>query len=203
MDLTAENIVTIRHYSMINVFTGTVYHKDGISVVVKLPRECLKATFLKDDPIVTAYNTGSDFRITGGRVKEFIKSEELLAYEEDMPDEGSKMRAYNRFPVSLYADYRVAEAHDNKKYFALVKDISEYGIMIYSKESHFKGLNLIMDIFLTREILSLTAEIVRMAEHDGFYEYGMKIKHSGPVVYNQIRNYVRKEEEELTGKYSI
>lgn len=176
MDLAAGNIVTMRHYSMINVFTGTVYDKNGNSVVVKLPKECLKATFMKNDPIVAAYETGPDAEITGGRVTDFIRSEELLIYEEDVPDEGSKMRAYKRFPVSLYADYRVNEAQDNKKYFALVKDISDYGLMIYSRLSHFKGLSLLLDIFLTRDILSLTAEIVRKVEHDGYFEYGMKIR---------------------------
>jgi hypothetical protein len=117
-------------------------------------------------------------------------------------DEGSRLRSYERFPVSLYADYRVVETMSNRKYFALVKDISDYGLMVYSKEEHFKGHKLNMDIYLSRDILSLTAEIVRKVDRGDYYEYGLKIRHNGPVVFNQIKNFVRKEQEELIGKYS-
>ena len=54
-----------------------------------------------------------------------------------------------------------------------------------------------MDIYLTRDILSLTAEVVRKAEHEGYYEYGLKIRHCGPVVFNHIKNYVKKSQNEL------
>jgi hypothetical protein len=107
------------------------------------------------------------------------------------------MRSYERYPVSLYADYRVLEEQGRRKCFALIKDISEYGVLIYSNESHFKGLRLAMDIYLTRDILSLTAEIVRKVECEGYYEYGLKIKHSGPVVFNHIKNFVKKSQNEL------
>ncbi len=202
MDLSEGTVVTIRHYSMINVFSSIVCNVNDDSIAVRLPRECMKATFMEDDPIVAAYESDAAVNIKGGKVLKFNRAEELLVYSEDVPDEGSRMRSYERFPVSLYADYRVAEALGNKKSFALVKDISEYGVMIYSKESHFKGLKLLMDIFLTRDILSLTAEIVRKVECGAYYEYGLKIKHSGPVVFNHIKNYVKKEQDELIGKYS-
>lgn len=202
MELTEGAIVTLRHYSMINVFSSVICGIKDNSIAVRLPRECVNAVFQERDPIVAAYETDSKINIKGGKVLSFKKEQELLVYEEDIPDEGSRMRSYERFPVSLYADYRVAEAPGNKKSFALVKDLSEYGLMIYSRDSHFKGLRLLLDIFLTRDILSLTAEIVRKVELDGYYEYGLKIRHRGPVVFNHIRNFVRKEQEELTGKYS-
>jgi hypothetical protein len=94
------------------------------------------------------------------------------------------------------------EESGHKKNYALVKDISEFGLMIYSTESHFKGLRFNMDIYLTREILNLTSEIIRKVEHDGYYEYGLRIKHNGPHVFSQIKNYVRKSQEELTSKFS-
>jgi len=202
MEMTEGSIITLRHYSMINTFKSVVCDIKGNLVSVKLPRECVNAVFSERDPIVAAYETESKVNIKGGTILTHNRERDLLIYEEDVPDEGSKLRSYERFPVSLYADYRVAEAPGNKKCFALVKDLSEYGVMIYSMESHFKRLKLLLDIFLTRDILSLTGEIVRKAELDGYYEYGLKIKHNGPLVFNHIRNFVRKEQEELAGKYS-
>ncbi len=197
MTVEAGEIVTIRHYSMINVFKSTVISVDGTGTEVKLPKECQKAEFLCGDPLVVAYGNDENVRIVGARISEYRKTEEILAYKEDDPGEDARMRSYERYPVSLYADYRIVEEQGRKKCFALVKDISEYGVLIYSNESHFKGLRLAMDIYLTRDILSLTAEIVRKVEHKGYYEYGLKIKHSGPVVFNHIKNYVKKSQNEL------
>ena len=186
---------------MINLFSTIENDVKGRTIVVKLPKECMKSMFLAGDPIVSCYETDSRVYIRGGRILEFNKKDEMLVYSEDEYDEGSRMRSYERFPVSLYADYRVAEALGNKKSFALVKDISDYGLLIYSKESHFKGLRLIMDIYLTRDILSLTGEIVRKVEYDGYYEYGLKIRHNGPVVFNHIKTFVKKQQDELFSKY--
>ncbi|HEX2947496.1 MAG TPA: PilZ domain-containing protein [Clostridia bacterium] len=197
MTVEAGTMVTIRHYSMINVFKSSITSIEGNRAEVKLPKECQKAEFLRGDPLVIAYYGEESSRIVGARILEYRKAEEALVYIEDDPDEGSRMRSYERFPVSLYADYRVVEEQGRRKCFALVKDISEYGVMIYSSESHFKGLRLAMDIYLTRDILSLTAEIVRKTEYEGYYEYGLKIRHSGPVVFNHIKNYVKKSQNEL------
>jgi len=194
-------VVTIKHYSMTNVFKSIVSNVNEFCIEVKLPKECMKTAFLPGDPLVVAYESGYYVGIKGARIIDFNKDEELLTFSEDTLDEGAKMRAHNRFPVSLYADYRVIEEYSNKKNFALVKDISEYGLMIYSKDSHYKGMSMNIDIYLTREILSLTAVIVRKVEHEGYYEYGLKIKHEGPYVFNRIRNYINKSEKDLLGKY--
>ncbi|NMA33665.1 MAG: PilZ domain-containing protein [Clostridiaceae bacterium] len=202
MGLTEGSVVTMRHYSMINVFSSIVDEIKDDKITVKLPKECQKATFLEDDPLVTAYELDTKAVIKGGRIAGYDKDAGLLTYTEDVLDEGSRMRSYERFPVSLYADYRVVEMPGYKKHYALIKDISDYGLMLYSKEDHFKGLKLNLDIYLARDILSLTAEIVRKVDRGGYYEYGLKIRHNGPIVFNQIKNFVRKEQEELIGKYS-
>ncbi len=200
MDIRPGLVITVRHYSLLNVFKGIVLDVQGSSATIKLPKECLKTSFLKGDPLVVAYETEKSVQITGGRIVDFNAGDEQLVFSEDVPDEGITMRAYERFPVSLYADFRLAEG--GKKCFALVKDISEYGMLIYSRESFFKGQKLHLDVFLTRDIMSLTAEIVRKAEFDNYFEYGLKIRHSGPVVFNHIKNFVRKAQEEHILKFN-
>jgi hypothetical protein len=75
-------------------------------------------------------------------------------------------------------------------------------MMIYTKESVFKGQKFDFDIYLTRDILSLTAQIVRKTEHEGYFEYGLQIVHSGPVVFNHIRNLIRKAQMEHILKFN-
>ncbi len=200
--LEVGSVITIRHYSMTSVFKSIILDVSTYSIEVKLPKECMNAVFLPGDPLVVAYETGNSAEIKGGRIIDFNRQNELLAFSEDTYDEGMRMRSYNRFPVSLYADYRVIEGYVNNKNFALVKDISEYGLMVYSNNNHFKGTKMNMDIYLTRDVLTLTAEIARKVEHDGYYEYGLKIKHEGPYVFNHIKNFVKKYENELLGPYA-
>lgn len=196
------SLITIKHYSMTSVFRSIVSDVSTSSIEVKLPKESMKTAFLPGDPLVVAYETENSAKIKGGRIINFNRQEELLVFSEDTYDEGMRMRFHNRFPVSLYADYRVIEEYGSKKNFALVKDISEYGLLIYSNANHLKGLKMSLDIYLTRDILSLTAEIIRKVEHDGYYEYGMEIKHEGPYVFKHIKNYVKKSENELLGHYA-
>jgi len=203
MALMAGTVVAVRHYSVISVFTCIVANVQNQLVEIKLPKECMNSVFTPGDPVVVAYDNGNAAEIKGGRIIDYDKNEGMLSFMEDEYDEEKiKMRSFTRFPVSLYADYKVVEEPGHKKYFALVKDISEFGLMVYSKESHFKGLRLNMDIYLYREILNLTAEIVRKVEYDGYFEYGLRIKHNGPSVFTQIKNYVKKSQEELTSKFS-
>lgn len=195
------SVITIKHYSMTNAFKSIVSDINEFGIEVKLPKECMKTAFLPGDPLVVAYETGNFVGIKGARIIDFNRINELLAFSEDTFDEGVKMRSYSRYPVSLYADYRVIEEYSNKKKFALVKDISEYGLMVYSTDNHYKGMKINIDIYLTRDILSLTAVIVRKVDHGSYYEYGLRIKHEGPYVFSRIKNYVNKSEKELLGKY--
>ncbi|NLV36953.1 MAG: PilZ domain-containing protein [Clostridiaceae bacterium] len=201
MSLSIGSLVTISHYSMTSVFTSTVLAVNENSIEVKLPRECMRADFSAGDPLAVAYEFKNSPIIKGGRVIYFNARDGVLVFEEDLYEEEMRMRSYDRFPVSLYADYRVVEEMVNRKNYALVKDISEHGLLIYSRESHFNGLNLSMDIYITRSVLTMDAEIVRRVEHDGYYEYGLRIKHQGSYVLNQIKNYIKKSESELIANY--
>ncbi len=200
MNIKPGQVITIRHYSLLNVFKGVVLDTQVNTVIVKLPKEALKATFTKGDPLVAAYESEDTIEITGGRLMDFNPGREQISFIADLPEEGVKLRFYERFPVSLYADFKLVEG--GKKYFALVKDISEHGILIYSKDSFFKGQRLNIDIFLTRDIMTLTAEIVRKTEGQDYIEYGLKIRHNGPAVFNHIKGFIKKAQEEHVLKFN-
>jgi len=202
MNLKLQQVITIRHYSMLNVFKGNVLDVQNNTATIKLSKECLKTSFIKDDPLVVAFEADGTVEIIGGRIIDFSRDAEQLIFEEDQMDQGMQMRSYERHPVSLYADFRLIDGGVSKKCFALVKDISEHGILIYATESLYKGHKLYLDIFLTRDILSLTAEIVRKVECDNYFEYGLKIQHNGPNVLNHIKNLVKKAQQEHFIKFN-
>lgn len=201
MNLEQGYFITVRHYSMLNVFNSYVLDITDNKIKIKLPKECQKTIFISGDPVVVAYETDAKIEITGGIILETCNDNEYLVFEEDKYDDGMELRDYVRYPVSLYADIRAAEYRIGKKGLALVKDISEYGIQIFTKEDICKGQKIDLDVYLTRDILSLTAEIVRKTEHDIYYEYGLRIKHSGAIVFNHIKNVVKKAQEEHIIKF--
>ena len=194
MNIKPGHVITVRHYSLLNVFKGMVLDTQENTVIVKLPKEALKASFLKGDPLVVAYEAGDTVEIIGGRLADYDPVNEQISFIADKMEDGTDQRFYERFPVSLYADFKLVEG--GRKCFALVKDISEHGLLIYSKDAFFKGQRLNMDIFLTRDIMSLTAEIIRRVDYKDYIEYGLKIRHSGPSVFNHIKNFVKKAQEE-------
>ena len=171
MNIKPGQVITVRHYSLLNVFKGIVLGMQENTVIIKLPKEALKAAFLKGDPLVVAYEAGDAVEIIGGRLEDYDPANEQISFIADRTEDGTGQRFYERFPVSLYADFKLAEG--GRKCFALVKDISEHGLLIYSKEAFFKGQRLNMDIFLTRDIMSLTAEIVRRVDYKDYIEYGL------------------------------
>jgi hypothetical protein len=186
---------------MINVFKGIVLKAQKNEITIRLPKECSRTSFLEGDPLVVAHEKDGIVEIMGGRTVSFSHDDEQLIFVIDQMDDGVKMRSYERYPVSLYADFKLAGGSGSKKCFALVKDISEYGIRIYARESFFKGQKFNFDIYLTRDILSLTAEIVRKVENDGHFEYGLRIIHNGPTVFNHIKNIIKKTRQEHISKF--
>ena len=201
MKIRPELEITVRHYSLLNVFKCMVHDVQESAVVIKLPKECLRTSFLKGDPLVVAYEMEGLVQIMGGNIIDFSHNEEQLIFVADVQDSDARMRACERFPVSLYSDFKLAEGVGVKKCYALVKDISIYGMKIYARESYFKGQKIYLDIFLTRDIMSMTAEIVRKVEYEGYIEYGLKIMHNGPTVLNHIKSFVRKSQQEHMIKF--
>lgn len=197
------SVITVRHYSLINVFKGVVLDATDNTATIRLPRECLRTVFLKGDPLVVAYESEEEkVQITGARIIDVKMEKEQLVLAEDQKNEGIELRSHERYPVSLYADFRHNGVGGNRKFYALVKDISEYGMLIYTEESLFKGLRLDLDVYLNRDILSLSAEIVRKFEYGSYFGYGLRIRHSGAVIFNHIKNVVKKAQEEHIIKFS-
>lgn len=194
MEIQPGMVVTVRHYSLLNVFKSVVLDTRNDAVILKLTKETSITRFLPDDPLVVAYMAGDIIRIVGGRLTKMEPESEQLEFEIDIMENEASNRLYERYPVSHFADFRLQDT--GKKCQALVKDISHYGLQILTGEDLYKGQKMDIDIYLLRDIMSLKAEIVRKQEGKEYMEYGLKILHSGPMLYNRIVNYIKKSQDE-------
>ena len=200
MKIVPGMVVTVRHYSLLNVFKSIVLDIRDNIVTLQMTKESSITRFLIGDPVVVAYMTGDTIRIIGGRLTTLCPESEQLEFEADIAEIEASNRLYERYPVSHYADFRMQDS--GKKCQALVKDISHYGMLILTRENLYKGQKMDIDIFLLRDIMSLKAEIVRKHEGKEYMEYGLKILHSGPMVYNRVVNYIKKSQEEHAVRFN-
>jgi hypothetical protein len=194
MNIIPGLVVTVRHYSLLNVFKCRVLDIRDRLITLRLTREFSITRFLVGDPIVAAYMEGDSIRIIGGRLTGLDPEAGQLEFEADAAESGASDRLYERYPLSQYADFRMLDT--GKRGQALVKDISHYGVLILTRKELYKGQKMDIDIFLLRDILSLKAEIVRKHQGKVYMEYGLKILHNGPMMYNHIVGFIKKSQEE-------
>lgn len=189
--------ITVRHYSMLSVFRSTVVDTDKNLITIKVPKDCMKTVFQIGDPLAVAYMMDDQLEIKSVTVTDFDAVNEKLQFAEKPNVECSEKRFSERLPVSLYADFRLSEVIGGRKKFALIKDISEYGLCITTNEQIFKGQYIDMDIYLFRDILSLTAKIVWASQNNDQYEYGLQIKHNGALILHRMRELMKKLRSEF------
>lgn len=200
MNVKPGDIITVRHYSMLNVFKSAIAGFGERTLILNISKEFANTYFSVGDPIVFAIFGTENLKVFGGRIQGLSSGEETLEVEYDVQEEGAGNRLYERTPVSHYADIRIKDT--GRKYKALVKDISFYGMLLFLNEDLYRGQILDVDIFLDRDVMSLKAEVARKHQGSVHMEYGLKILHKGPVVYNHIKNYVKKSHEEFTNTFS-
>lgn len=200
MNIKPGDIITVRHYSLLNVFKSVITEVGENSLALKISRENSNAYFSVGDPIVLAFPGSDNVKITGGLVYLHNSRNGILQVRLDIQKAGGDVRLYERTPVSHYADIRIRDT--GKKCQVLVKDMSFYGLLIFTNEDLYNGMQIDVDIFLDRDIISFRAEVVRRLQGDVHIEYGLKILHRGPLVFNHIQNYVRKSQEEFVNAFN-
>ncbi len=200
MNAKPGDIITVRHYSLLNIFKSQITEIGEKSLTIRIAKEHSNAYFSVGDPIVIAFLGNEQVSIAGGRVNCLSPSGETLEVSVDQAEEEAANRLYERTPVSHYADIRIRDT--GKKSQVLVKDMSFYGLLIFSNEDLYRGQQLDLDVYLDRDIMSLKAEVARKVQGAVHMEYGLKILHRGPLVFNHIQNYVRKSQEEFMNVFS-
>lgn len=193
MNAKVGDVVVVRHYSLLSVFKCQI-NGAGESLDLRIPKEHSKAYFCEGDPIVLAYASSDNVKVIGGRVNWYHSGNAILNVCPDLQKVGKEARLYERTPISYYADIRLRDT--DRKAQVLVKDISHYGLLIFSKEDFCIGQQMDVDIFLDRDILSFRAEVARRLQGSVYKEHGLRILHKGPLVFNHIQNYIRKAQEE-------
>ncbi|MCX7923827.1 MAG: PilZ domain-containing protein [Clostridia bacterium] len=191
-NINAGDVISIRHYSGVSPFKSIVLDVDEQNYVIhiKLTKDFAIMNFLEGDPVVIGYQLEEKVFIFGGNIGNIQPREAVVEIKVDKVEAEAEQRKSERHPVSLYADVRAKD--DRKKYLATIKDMSYYGMLIYSKANYEQGQDLEVDIFMDKTMIFLKANIVRKTQNTNYFEYGVGIRYEDSNSLTYMKDYIKR-----------
>lgn len=187
------DIVSVHHYSGLNPFKSIVIDKSEYSLKIKLTKDFAIMNFLEGDPVVIDMELQDEVEIFGCKISTICVEDATIEVIVDKIDTEAEQRKHERFPVSLYADVRVKMGR--KKHLATIKDISYYGMLIFSKSDFFVGDEIDLDIYMEKRIIFLKCEILRKVSNSVYNKYGLRIIYEDVNSMNFVRDYLKRLKE--------
>lgn len=196
MELKTDKIVLVSHYSAVKPFRCDIIDASDSSITLRLTKQFSILNFLEGDPAVIMIKEQNNIINIGCNVTSIESKANIIKLRIDTIEPGSELRLHERKPVSLYADVR--KKGKDKKYIAIIKDISAFGLKIYSKESFYVNDVLQIDLYMQQKIIFLKAVILRKIPHKDFFEYGMRIEYESYETLNFIQTYIKSLSEDYS-----
>lgn len=189
MQFKAENSVSICHYSTVNPFKCEIIKTDDDTLTIKLVKQFAFLDFLEGDPAVIIIKEREKVYNIGCNIISIKPKENILVLRIDSLEPEAEQRRHERHPVSLYADVRLKGK--DRKYIAIVKDISFFGMKIFCKESFDLDETLQMDLYMQQKIIFIRAIVLRKTAYPHYYEYGLRIEYDNYDTLNYIKMYIK------------
>lgn len=186
-------VISVRHYSGVNPFKSIVIDANEDCLKFKLTKEFAIMNFLEGDPVVIGIESKGSVSIYGCEISNINLKDGTIDVSMDKTELGADQRRHERFPVSLYADVRVKR--EKKKHLATIKDISYYGMLIFSKSDFIVGDKIELDIYMEKNMLFLKCEILRKVSNPVNNKYGIRIIYEDVNAMNFMKEYLRRLKE--------
>ncbi|MCX7711373.1 MAG: PilZ domain-containing protein [Clostridia bacterium] len=198
------DIVAINHYSGINPYKSVVLDVQPEFMKVKLAKEFAVMSFIVGDPAVVGIQKSDGIALKGCNVLGLKTKEDTIELKIDKLETGAENRQWERYPVSIYTDIRTREC--KKKQIGIIKDMSYYGMMIYSKADLPVNEQLEVDVYMDKHIVFLKTNIARKIQSEHYFQYGLSIVYEDSSSLNYMKDYIKRitqEQEEQIRKVKI
>lgn len=189
-------IVSLRHYSKIHLFKSIILESNYNYISICLSNEIVLQNFFVEDPIVITHENNLIINIIGGIIENICLTNRKIDIQIDRVVIESQKRLYERFPVSLYAD--IIQKNSKKRDIAILKDISSFGIQIYSKVDYPVNSDIDLDIYMEKNVVLLNTTIVRKKNRINYIEYGLSINYKNSSTMSFMQEYVQSLKNEQT-----
>lgn len=186
----AEENVYIFHYSQITPYKGTVIYEDNEILKVEIYKQEEIMSFKKNDPVVvySIKNQRAEILSCDVTAKDLNDCVLIAKKEVKGSTQWEEKRQFERYPVSLYADIKVKSL--SKRNFALIKNLSYSGMLIYSKAEIPEEEQFDIDLYADKQVIFLKAVTVRKLEHTEFSEYGIQMVYTDFNSIETMKKYV-------------
>lgn len=185
--------IMVGHYSSINSFHSTVVGVYQDKIEIQLTKDSTFLEFAIGDPIVLGIKEDQKMHVIGCDIDKVKSQEKRLELIVDKIGEEANQRRYQRIPVSLYSDLR--DKFRKRKCLGLIKDISNYGMLIYSKTDFEVGEEIEIDLYMDKRMIFLKAEIMRKVLEENYIQYGVRIIYEDARAMHCMEDYLKEQEE--------
>jgi hypothetical protein len=196
LELKIGEPILIKHYLYIHPLRSVILDFNENIVSIHLLKEFVNLNFLVDDPVVITYENDKIVSILGGVVETIYATDRKLNIVVDNVTVEAQKRSYERFPISLYAD--VTQKDKRGRDTVVLKDISEFGLQIFSKADYPLKTELNIDIYMEKKVIFLRTTVVRKEARTNYIEYGLIINFDTPATMSYVKDYIdslKKEQE--------
>ncbi len=192
MFIKSGDILSISHHSSITFLSEVIavndYENGGQVVTVKITKDCSKALLFEGDTIAIAFKRNDEIYNTSCHITEINTNKRLFKLAVENEEYVINKRAFERFPVSVYAG--VLERESKEQFVAVIKNISYNGMMMCTKRSIEENMDLIFKLYLDDQTVNLTANVVWKISNEFTNDYGLKIKFMEYSQQNILRKYI-------------
>lgn len=190
MELNVGDIVAIRHYSTVNPFTTVILKIEDNFITIKLTKDFAMNSLFEGEPLVIGYSSENKVFLLSCDIETIDIVNSTAVLKPDNDETFVNLRRHERFPISLYAD--VLTLDSRKKHVVIIKDLSQYGMLIYSKSDFQLNEFVEINVFTEKDVVFIKGSIMRKIEGPNYKKYGLMITYQNLKSINLIEGYLKR-----------
>lgn len=145
------------------------------------------------DPVVIIRLDRNHIMVLGGNILKYNSLENQIEILVDDFQDVKQMRLFKRYPASCFVDIKPRDIR--KRYGAIIKDISKYGMKIYSK-TEFEPKTLVeIDISFGQIMYFLDATVINKDNNGSYFEYGLNVSGADIQSSKELRAFLSHYQE--------
>ena len=182
-------------------FVGIVDDIRDNFLTVNFGKKSIVHDFHMGDPMVAAFLYYNKMFVRGCNINRVFDDKPAVELILDVEEQESQKRVYDRYPTSHFANIKCRDG--GRRFNAVIKDMSNYGLLIYSDADLEAGALIEVNAFLDDKIIFLDALIVRKFQLANYTGYGVSISGSDIQSVNEIKMFLKSSQEEYIKRLNI
>jgi hypothetical protein len=195
--------IFILHYAFEKPIAGLLRKDFNGSIHVEFDQRSILAKFKPGDPVVVYFHADNTYSIKSGDIDYIIYEEETVSIklDETVKTQMPSRRKFKRYPASQFCV--VKEVYTKKRGTAILKNISNHGLLLFSKNDFMVNDVIETSIYFGTTTYFIEGKIVREIEGKEYRGYGILVKNSDFSSLKNTREFMRVYQNEFIKSIDI